>query len=100
MWSNILNNARPISAYTTLNNKTSKIKNNNKEIDLDFQNKKKKLKHTEIECYNQNNKKNSNFKKPVKKKYSEFALCQHILLEIIHLFILFPKLLMIIINKI
>ena len=67
-WSNILNNARPISAYTTLNNKTSKIKNNSKEIDLDFQNKKKKLKHTEIECYNQNNKKNSNFKKPVKKK--------------------------------
>ena len=69
-WSNIINNARPISAYTTLNNRTSRIENNKKEIDLDFQKKEKNLKHTEIEYYHKNNKySNSKIpKSPVKKK--------------------------------
>ena len=60
-WSNLMNNSRPISSYTTLNNKKLCMKNeDNKTSDLsnNSKNVKKNLKHTVIECNNNQSKTN------------------------------------------
>ena len=53
-WSNLLSNSRPISSYTTLNKKTLNIKNEDNKTNESNKNKnlKKNLKHTVIECNN------------------------------------------------
>ena len=73
-WSNLLNNSRPISSYTTLNKKT--FNTNNEENKINEPNKpnknrniKKNIKHTIIECDNKQNQKQkskNSIKKPHK----------------------------------
>ena len=69
-WTNLLNNSRPLSCYTTLNKKTLKIKKEDNKVDDQNKNKKIKnrIKHTIIACDNKqlnsnskiNNKNNGN----------------------------------------
>ena len=56
-WSNLLNNSRPISSYTTFNKKTIIPKNENNKINELNKNTKKNIKHTIIECDNKQNQK-------------------------------------------
>ena len=72
-WSNLLNNSRPISSYTTLNKKT--FNTNNEENKINEPNKpnknrniKKNIKHTIIECDNKQNQKQKS-KNSIKKTH-------------------------------
>ena len=73
-WSNLLNNSRPISSYTTLNKKT--FNTNNEENKINEPNKpnknrniKKNIKHTIIECDNKQNQKQKS-KNSIKKTHN------------------------------
>lgn len=63
-WTNLLNNSRPLSCYTTLNKKTLKIKKEDNKVDEQNKNKKIKnrTKHTIIACDNKQLNSNSNSK--------------------------------------
>ena len=70
-WSNLLNNSRPISSYTTLNNKTFCMKNeDNKTSELSNKNKnvKKSIEHTIIECNDNKSKTNKSKSKHSNKR--------------------------------
>ena len=69
-WSNLLNNSRPISSYTTLNKKTFNTNNEENKINEPNKNKniKKNIKHTIIECDNKQNQKQKS-KNSIKKTH-------------------------------
>ena len=71
-WPNLLDNSRPISSYTTIKNKTLCVKNeDNKTSELLYTNKndKKSIKHTIIEC-NDNQEKTNKTKQTIKRNIS------------------------------
>lgn len=61
-WTNLLNNSRPLSCYTTLNKKTLKIKKEDNKVDEQNKKIKNRTKHTIIACDNKQLNSNSNSK--------------------------------------